>query len=78
MSELHPELIAARQALTAGGVRVVKQGNRLVQYVSGVAGPYLMLTVERLEGGGLHVDGRTPERAREVLQESGLLGRART
>lgn len=63
MSELHPELIAARQALTAVGVRVVKQGNRLVQYVSGVAGPHPMLAVERLEGGGLHVDGRAPERA---------------
>nr|DAS00727.1 MAG TPA: hypothetical protein [Caudoviricetes sp.] len=73
MSELHPALRKAQQVLAEAGIRTVKHGDRLVQYEPGIAGLYPMVTVERLTNGRLHVDGRTPDRAREVL--AGVGGR---
>lgn len=67
MSELHPALRKAQQVLAEAGIRTVKHGDRLVQYEPGIVGPYQMVTVERLANGRLHVGGRTPDRAREVL-----------
>ena len=77
MSDLHPDLREARQTLADAGIRTVKHGERLVQYAPGTIGLYPMVTVERMAGGRLLVDGRTPARAREVLIDAGLpvLGR---
>lgn len=72
MSELHPDLREAKQELAKAGIRTAKQGDRLVQYVPAIVGLYLQVTVERLADGRLHVDGRTPAQAREVLIEAGF------
>lgn len=71
MSELHPDLVQAQKILAESGIRTVKQWDRLVQYAPGILGLYPMVTVERTHDGRLHVDGRTPKRAREVLAEHG-------
>lgn len=73
MSELHPDLREARQKLAEAGIRTAKHGDRLVQYAPGIVGLYPMVTVERLADGRLLADGRTPERAREVLVDAGFL-----
>lgn len=72
MSELHPDLREAQRKLAEAGIRTVKHGERLVQYAPGIVGLYQMVTVERMADGRLHVDGRTPARAREVLIDAGL------
>ena len=72
MPELHPDLREAQQKLAEAGIRVVRHGDRLVQYEPGIVGLYQMVTVERLADGRLLVDGRTPEQAREVLIGAGL------
>ena len=74
MSELHPSLQQAQRVLAEAGIRTVKPWGRLVQYAPGVVGLYPMVTVERLADGRLHVDGRTPNRARKVLAAAGLAG----
>lgn len=71
MSDLHPDLVEAQKILAESGIRVVRQGSRLVQYAPGIVGLYSMVTVQRTYDGRLHVDGRTPDRAREVLAEHG-------
>ena len=44
----------------------------MVQYEPGIVGLYAMVTIERMTGGRLLVDGRDPGRAREVLIGAGL------
>lgn len=78
MPELPPsDLQKAQQTLAEAGIRTARQGDRLVQYAPGIVGLYQLVTVERRAGGRLLVDGRTPDRAREVLIAAGLpvLGR---
>lgn len=77
MSEFHPVLRQAQQVLAEAGIRTARHGDRLVKYAPGIVGLYTMVTVERRADGRLLVDGRTPERAREVLIGAGLpvLGR---
>lgn len=77
MSDLHPDLLEARQRLAKAGIRTARQGERLVQYAPGIVGLYPMVTVERMAGGQLIVDGRSPDRAVEVLIDAGppVLGR---
>lgn len=77
MSKFHPALRQAQQVLAEAGIRTAKHGDRLVQYAPGIVWPYTMVSVERMADGRLLVDGRTPERAREVLIGAGLsvLGR---
>ena len=72
MPELHPDLREAQQKLAEAGIRAVRHGGRLVRYAPGIVGLYPMVTVERLADGRLLVDGRTPERAREILIGAGL------
>ena len=77
MTDLHPDLREAQQKLAEAGIRTAKHWERLVQYAPGIVGLYPMVTVERMADGRLPVDGRTPDRAREVLIDAGLpvLGR---
>lgn len=71
MYDLHPDLVEAQKILAQYGIRTVRQGSRLVQYAPGIVGLYPMVTVDRTTGGRLHVDGRTPDRARKILEEHG-------
>lgn len=71
MSDLPPDLVEAQKILAQYGIRTVEHWGRLVQYAPGLVGLYPMVTVERTHDGILHVDGRTPNRAREVLAEHG-------